>query len=275
MMIQRMIAVAIGIAFVMSSAAAEAKSRGKRTHVKTSYSQHHVRHHSRHARVHGKRSRIRHAHIGRRGGATADRSCLTSAARGLLARIEARFGAVQVISTCRPGAVVAGTGHPSKHRYGMAFDFRTANKAAVVRWLAESNSGGTMTYAHADHIHADVGSHFVSLAGHRSRAFASRGTRRAYASAGFQRPAADLAGGSGYSDGAPMATPRVAMRGPRYGSRVYADGQQVVDGQQMVMYRPTRRGQVHGHVRHHVRHAHYLGVPAHPQGPQRPVHAPI
>jgi uncharacterized protein YcbK (DUF882 family) len=262
-MIKRLIAVAIGIAFVVScAAAAEAKSRGKRTHVKTSYSQHHhVRHHSRTARLYGKHHHTRHASVGRRGGATADRSCLTSAARSLLNRIEAQFGAVQVISTCRPGAVVAGTGHPSKHRYGMAFDFRASNKAAVVRWLAQNNAGGTMTYAHADHIHADVGPHFVSLAGQRSRAFASRATRRAYASAGYERPASDLAGGSGYSDGAPMVRQRVATRGQRYGNSAYADGQT------MVTVRTTRRG--------HVRHAHYIAVPASPQGPQRPVHAPI
>ena len=47
------------------------------------------------------------------------------------------------------------------------------------RWLAANNSGGTMTYPHMHHIHADVGPyHFVSLAGQRTRHAAHRrGTR--------------------------------------------------------------------------------------------------
>lgn len=100
------------------------------------------------------------------GGATTSRTCLTPAARNLLDRIESRFGRVQIVSTCRPGAVIAGTNHPSMHRYGMAIDFNApaGRKAEVVRWLAANNSGGTMTYANMNHIHADVGRyHFVSL----------------------------------------------------------------------------------------------------------------
>jgi hypothetical protein len=55
------------------------------------------------------------------------------------------------------------------HRYGMAFDFRTPHKAAVVRWLAANNTGGTMTYRHSNHVHADVGRHFVALGGGGAR----------------------------------------------------------------------------------------------------------
>jgi len=263
-MIQRLIAVAIGIAFVVTCGAAEAKSRSKRTHLKASYSQHHhYRHHHRYARVHGTRHRVARGTLQHyaSAGMSTDRGCLTPAAKNLLAQIESHFGRVQLVSTCRRGATIAGSHHPSMHRYGMAFDFRTSNKAAVVRWLAANNKGGTMTYAHSDHIHADVGQyHFVSLAGQRSRAYASRSTRRTYAAARIERPAGDLAGGSGYSDGAPIATPRAAARGQRYVNSAYADGQT------MVMVRTTRRG--------HVRHARYL-VPAYPQGQQRPVHAPI
>ncbi len=37
-------------------------------------------------------------------------------------------------------------------------------------WLiANHKSGGTMTYAGMDHIHVDIGPHFVSLAGSRIR----------------------------------------------------------------------------------------------------------
>ncbi len=91
--------------------------------------------------------------------------CLTSEARNLLGRIRARFGNVQVISTCRPGARIATTGRRSKHASGQAVDFRVpGRKAEVVRWLiANHRSGGTMTYRDMDHIHVDVGYRFVAL----------------------------------------------------------------------------------------------------------------
>ena len=102
---------------------------------------------------------------GRSGGASASRTCLTSAARALLGRIEAQFGPVQVISTCRPGARIAGSGRISKHASGNAVDFNAGGrKAAIVNWLrANHMSGGTMTYARMSHIHVDIGPRFVSL----------------------------------------------------------------------------------------------------------------
>ena len=98
------------------------------------------------------------------------RSCLTSATRALLDRIERRFGRVQIISTCRPGARIATTGKISKHASGQAVDFNAprGKKQAVVKWLiANHKSGGTMTYAGMDHIHVDIGYHFVSLGSHQ------------------------------------------------------------------------------------------------------------
>ncbi len=93
------------------------------------------------------------------------RGCLTSSARALLGRIESQFGAVQIISTCRPGARIAGTGRVSRHASGNAVDFNAGGrKAAIVRWLiANHKSGGTMTYAGMSHIHVDIGYRFVSL----------------------------------------------------------------------------------------------------------------
>lgn len=93
------------------------------------------------------------------------RSCLTGQAQALLGRIEARFGRVQIISTCRPGARIATTGKISKHASGQAIDFRVpGRKREVVQWLiANHRSGGTMTYSDMDHIHVDVGYHFVAL----------------------------------------------------------------------------------------------------------------
>jgi uncharacterized protein YcbK (DUF882 family) len=87
------------------------------------------------------------------------------AARELLARIELQFGPMRIISTCRPGARIAGTTVMSKHATGEAVDFEAGSrKGDVVRWLiANHKAGGTMTYAGMSHIHADVGSHFVAL----------------------------------------------------------------------------------------------------------------
>ncbi|MBS0239044.1 MAG: DUF882 domain-containing protein [Proteobacteria bacterium] len=92
-------------------------------------------------------------------------TCLTSEARNLLARIRSKFNNVQIVSTCRPGAKIAGTNYPSKHASGQAIDFRVpGRKAEVVQWLiANHKNGGTMTYNDMDHIHVDVGARFVAL----------------------------------------------------------------------------------------------------------------
>jgi hypothetical protein len=78
---------------------------------------------------------------------------------------------MQIVSTCRPGARIAGTGRISRHASGNAIDFNAGRrKGAVLRWLvANYRGGGTMTYAYMDHIHVDVGRHFVSLSGSRAR----------------------------------------------------------------------------------------------------------
>lgn len=126
----------------------------------------------RYARSNARSRGSRHANHSGHGGGTS-RSCLTSEARSLLGRIEANFGSVEIVSTCRPGAVIAGSGKPSKHRYGQAIDFSAGGrKAAIVNWLiANHHSGGTMTYAGMNHIHVDIGYRFVKLnhGGGRSR----------------------------------------------------------------------------------------------------------
>src|SRR5204862_8120010 len=90
----------------------------------------------------------------------------------LLERIEEQFGSVKLVSTCRPGATIAGSGRPSRHASGNAVDFDAGNrKAAIIEWLiANHHDGGTMTYADMDHIHVDIGPHFVSIAGGLHRA---------------------------------------------------------------------------------------------------------
>jgi hypothetical protein len=100
------------------------------------------------------------------------RSCLTGSARALLSRIEQQFGPMTIVSTCRPGARIAGSGRPSRHASGNAVDFDAGSrKGAVIRWLiANHHQGGTMTYPNMNHIHVDIGPRFVSLAGQRTRA---------------------------------------------------------------------------------------------------------
>ena len=104
----------------------------------------------------------------------APRKCLTAAVREVLDQIETRFGPVQLISTCRPGARIAGSGRISRHASGNAVDFEAGKrKGAIIDWLvANHKKGGTMTYPSMSHIHVDVGQHFVSLAG--GRKYASR-----------------------------------------------------------------------------------------------------
>ena len=102
---------------------------------------------------------------GRRDPSFAQRTCLTPPARTLIERIEAKFGPMRLVSTCRAGARVAGSGRVSKHATGNAIDFEAGSrKGQVVAWLiANHHAGGVMTYADMDHIHVDIGPRFVSL----------------------------------------------------------------------------------------------------------------
>jgi hypothetical protein len=117
-----------------------------------------------------------HRSRGGAGGASASRSCLTGETRALLSRFEARFGSVKVISTCRPGAVIAGSGRPSQHRYGKAVDFmpKPGQRAAMLAWLRSNANGAVITYG-TGHIHFDTG-------GYRNFAISAK-ARRAYARA--------------------------------------------------------------------------------------------
>lgn len=96
--------------------------------------------------------------------ASASRSCLTSDTRAVLARLEGRVGAVQIVSTCRPGATIAGTGRPSFHRYGKAVDFNTRNKAAAIAFL-RTQGVFVMTYCGMGHVHFNTGQVGTSFCG--------------------------------------------------------------------------------------------------------------
>src|SRR5690606_27348161 len=81
-------------------------------------------------------------------GNSVSRTCLTAQTRALLAQFEGQFGPVKVISTCRPGAVIAGSGRPSQHRYGKAVDFvpPPGQRAAIISWLRQNTNGAVITY---------------------------------------------------------------------------------------------------------------------------------
>jgi len=88
-------------------------------------------------------------------------SCVPSELRQTLSEIESRFGRVQVISTNRPGAKVAGTGRRSKHADCRAVDFTPprGKYQEVAAWLKQNHHGGVGTYSCGmHHIHIDNGS---------------------------------------------------------------------------------------------------------------------
>lgn len=106
-------------------------------------------------------------------GGSISRACLTAQTRAVLAQLEGHFGPVKVISTCRPGAVIAGSGRPSQHRYGKAVDLvpPPGQRAAMIGWLRQHASGMVITYR-SGHVHFDNGPW-------RSYACGDCGTRRA------------------------------------------------------------------------------------------------
>jgi hypothetical protein len=91
-------------------------------------------------------------------GDSVSRACLTAQTRAVLAQFEAQFGTVKVVSTCRPGAVIAGSGKPSQHRYGKAVDFvpPAEKRASMIAWLRQNAGGAVITYR-SGHVHFDTG----------------------------------------------------------------------------------------------------------------------
>jgi len=88
-------------------------------------------------------------------------SCEPTVLRQTIEDIRHRFGPVQVISTNRPGARIAGTGHRSLHADCRAVDFNPppGKYQEVVAWLKRNHHGGLGTYSCGmHHIHIDNGS---------------------------------------------------------------------------------------------------------------------
>lgn len=94
--------------------------------------------------------------------ATTSRACLTPGTRAILRAAEAHFNTrFTLVSTCRPGALLAGTHEASQHAFGRAVDLVVPGgpekKYAVVRWLYAHTRGLVMTYYDMPHVHFDTG----------------------------------------------------------------------------------------------------------------------
>jgi len=97
----------------------------------------------------------------RRGAPSTSRACLPVKLKSLLSTIESQYGPVQVISTHRPGARIAGTHHASLHASCRAVDFHPAKGRyrEVLAYLQNNWDGGIGTYSGTlHHLHVDLGS---------------------------------------------------------------------------------------------------------------------
>jgi hypothetical protein len=93
--------------------------------------------------------------------ASTSAGCLPAPLKQALADVQSRFGAVEVVSTHRPGARISGTGHRSLHASCQAVDFRPARGTygAVASYLRTNWQGGVGTYS-SGHIHIDTGANY-------------------------------------------------------------------------------------------------------------------
>ena len=100
---------------------------------------------------------------GSAGSSSTSLACLPPELRSALADVEQKFGAVTVISTHRPGAVIAGTGRPSQHRDCGAVDFRpSGNRRAIVAFLRNDPRVKGLGLYRSGHIHIDAGPYRVT-----------------------------------------------------------------------------------------------------------------
>ena len=102
------------------------------------------------------------------------RDCLTYDTRAVLEGAESHFGVTfKLISTCRPGARIAGTSHMSEHAFGRAVDLivpRGVSKQSVVHYFLKHAKGVTMVYRDMAHVHFDTGQwHALACGGCRKR----------------------------------------------------------------------------------------------------------
>ena len=91
---------------------------------------------------------------------TSSTGCLPASVRSTLSQIQKKFGRIQVVSTHRAGARIAGSGRASYHASCRAADFSPprGKHGQVVAWLKNNFHGGVGTYSCSmHHIHIDNG----------------------------------------------------------------------------------------------------------------------
>jgi hypothetical protein len=111
--------------------------------------------------------------------ASTSTGCLPATLQGALADVARKFGPVEVVSTHRPGARIAGSGHRSLHANCQAVDFRPARGTygAVASYLRGSWQGGVGTYS-SGHIHIDTGANYQWHSGGAARGSVRSAARR-------------------------------------------------------------------------------------------------
>ena len=147
---------AIGSCAVFSSPA-QARGHHHRYH---NHRHHHADHHrGRHVRIAGHRRGFQH-HFHSHRGPAANSTDLASVSGTLAAKareIVASCGST-VISSFRPGARIAGSGHASMHASGRAVDIR-GNPSCIYGHLQGWPGGYSVDYASVQHVHISLGGH--------------------------------------------------------------------------------------------------------------------
>lgn len=98
-----------------------------------------------------------------------------------LSRVRAQCGSVQVISTFRRGARIAGTHRRSCHATGQAVDYTTSNPSCALRVASGSRLGHSIDYGRVRHFHVST------CAQERGARFAHGGGQVRYARANSRR----------------------------------------------------------------------------------------
>lgn len=161
-------------------------------------------------------------------------SCLPASVKSTLAEIRAKFGPIEIASTHRPGARIAGTGRRSYHASCRAVDFNPprGKYQEVANWLKANHKGGVGTYGCGmHHIHIDNGPRVRFHKCQGGSRYASGSSRRKYAMRGYSKSKRYAAKGkprryaSSYKSGRRYAS---AHKSRRYASgkksRRYASG---------------------------------------------------
>lgn len=118
-------------------------------------------------------------------GASAQAGCMPASLAAKLNQIRAKFGPVQVVSTHRPGARIAGSGRPSYHASCRAVDFNPprGKYRQVLAWLKANHNGGVGSYSCGmHHIHIDTGPRVRFHKCQGSGRYAKRSSKKRYAS---------------------------------------------------------------------------------------------